>query len=199
MSYGSFRFSPIQSGSFRLLSAWVPAVALLFAAARAEYQKYSPVLWRPAADPLDRHTLLVDHLIDDPDTIALVEEGCDGALIGTPRGDGYLIDDFTVRPPAQWSGLGRQLLRAFLAAIETGSVVTVVSAQRDIPKVSMLSEENVALAREWWTVELAAQVKSVHAADGNQAEIIEAPPVYDPGGPVAMTQCWMARPRDSTY
>ena len=89
---------------------------------RAEYEKYSPLLWKTADRPIEAHALYLRELVENEDTITLVSEDNDivnGFLIGSlvdapavydPGGKVCMVDDYVVGDPDLWSSVGISLL-----------------------------------------------------------------------------------------
>jgi hypothetical protein len=163
----------------------VDSMADLFDRKRLEQEAFSPVFWRVAANARNAHRAFIELLVQSPDVLTLVSaEG--GALIALDRGDkGWLIDDFAVPTPELWPTTGVELLRVALDRI--GRPVTVVVAHRDDAKRAALRQAGLQLDEEWWVRPADAPVGDT-AHQGHTAALIAAPPVYDPGGPVLMTE-----------
>jgi hypothetical protein len=166
-------------------SADVDEMTDLFDRQRLAYEDYSPVFWRVAASARDAHRPFVELLVQSPGVVTLVSsEG--GALIALDRGDkGWLIDDFAVPGDELWPTTGVELLCAALDRISRP--VTVVAAHRHEAKRAALRAAGLQLDEEWWVRPPDAPTED--AADGDHtATLVAAPPVYDPGGPVLMTE-----------
>lgn len=161
--------------------------AALMDARRRIYVTYSPVFWRPAADPVPGHAAFLADQIEG-DALALRTDG--GFLVGQVRGEGAVVDDFAVAAPALWPTHGRALLEAALAQLHArgAAEVLVVAAQRDLPKSALLREVGLRLVEQWWVKELRPGTDDPRTGprEGNGFSGIlgPAPPVYDPGGPV---------------
>ncbi len=132
-------------------------------------------------------------LINNPEVVTLVAAD-GGALIAFDRGEkGWLIDDFAV-PDDAWPKTGVALLRAAIERI--GATVTVVCAHRDEAKRDALRQFGLQLREEWWVRPANGADESVDESTADfSAKIISAPPVYDPGGPVLMSDALAATPR----
>ncbi|HVX45905.1 MAG TPA: hypothetical protein VHC49_18590 [Mycobacteriales bacterium] len=161
-------------------------------ARRRVYATYSPVFWRPAADPVPGHAAFLARQIAGDDVVALRTDH--GFVVGQIRGSGGGIDDFAVTDPELWATHGRSLLDAALAQMhERGAAeVQVVTAQQDIPKSVMLTDAGLTLVNQWWVKPLAPGADSVEPGRrdgaGFSGILGAAPPVYDPGGPVFLVQ-----------
>ena len=70
------------------------------------------------------------------------------------------------------------------------NALRVVTARRDEPKRQMLIEPGLAPAARWWVKELTptapAQPYGPITLVDIEAQLVPAPPVYDPGGPVCL-------------
>lgn len=69
--------------------------------------------------------------------------------------------------------------------------MVVVVAQRDEPKRALLRSAGYTLAAAWWVRPLApiaapTDSSAPEAPEGIEAVVAPAPPVYNPGGPVAL-------------
>ena len=97
---------------------------------------------------------------------------------------------------------GRRLLLAAWSRLrERGAEgLRVVTARRDGAKVAMLESLGLTVGESWWVRASDAPVSSAPAfgpisADGIEALVIPAPPVYDPGGPVLLVMS-LVSPQD---
>jgi hypothetical protein len=130
---------------------------------RAEYEAYSPVFWRPAAQAMESQRVFFEKLVVDADWICLVHDAeglVDGFLIARvvtappvydPGGKVCIIDDFTVANPSLWSTVGAQLRDAAEQhAAEADAVLSVtVCGQRDAAKRKALLDGGSHIASEW--------------------------------------------------
>lgn len=174
-------------------------------AKRTEYARYSPVFWRPAADARAKHHPFLRSCIQD-DAFAAYAAVAGGALVGVTLANRrgapapfraeqaltWFVDDFYVADAALWPTAGLALLSAVgVAAGAAGAArVIVVVAQRDEPKRALLRSAGYTLEAAWWTHPLAPMAApfafTPPAPVGIAATVAPAPPVYDPGGPVAL-------------
>jgi hypothetical protein len=172
-----------------------PAAARLAELKRAEYERYSPVFWRPAADARARHEpFLRSCLVSSEFTSYAARD--DGELrgiaiahhrVGPPpltTEDAWLVDDFLVAAEA-WQEVGGALLEQ----LERQPLV-VLAARRDEAKQRFLRGRGYDRAASWWVrpVEPRACVDSTQAREGFEAVTGPAPPVYDPGGTTALAR-----------
>jgi hypothetical protein len=189
---------PARPEDAEVAAAWAEAK-------RAEYARYSPVFWRPAADARARHQPFLSFCIEDAAYDAFAAEA-GGALVGvalanlrgapapfrTDPQPTWFVDDFYVANAALWPTAGRALLTAVNEAARAAKAerVVVVVAQRDEPKRALLRAAGYALEAAWWVHPLAptatASAATPPAPEGIEAVVAPAPPVYDPGGSVAL-------------
>ena len=155
---------------------------------RERYAEYSPVFWRPAADVVAAHAAFLELSAGGPGAVAVRSDH--GFVIATTDGDRMVIDDFAVDADELWRSDGRALLAAVgeHTAASGGVGVRVVCARLDEPKRSMLSGAGLEVAARWWVKELAPSAApgaiGATTLDGVEVQLVSAPPVYDPGGPV---------------
>lgn len=174
----------------------VDEIARLLDAKRREYETYSPVFWRPAADAITKHKLFLEALITQGGPITLVQpgdDGLDGVIVALRRSDDWLVDDFAVRSPERWTQAGRALLDEVCTRAD-GVPVTVVCGHRDEPKRALLHDGGGVLREQWWVRALAGVEPDSDSdpalAAGAVGRLLTAPPVYDPGGPVCQARAW---------
>ncbi|HET9110360.1 MAG TPA: hypothetical protein VFN78_06015 [Ktedonobacterales bacterium] len=181
--------------------------ACLAATKRAEYEVYSPVFWRRAADDRGRHLPFLRSCLRDPMYLSFTAESGGeplGIILGK-RGAApppfqrdpeptCFVDDFFVARPSLWASVGGALLAevAEAAHAQGAARVIVVTAQRDIPKRTFLLDEGYSLAAAWWVHPIAQGSAAIsipagaEEGEGIEAVVASPPPVYDPGGPVAL-------------
>jgi GNAT superfamily N-acetyltransferase len=175
--------------------------ALLADAKRGEYERYSPVFWRPAKNALERHESWLAKCLDD-DTYTSFAARSGSTLVGIAmaahsvfpppfRGDpesSWLVDDFFVRSGDDWSGVGVELVEAVEgAARDLGAVrIVVLSARRDEPKRAMLSSLGYERGASWWVHPVEAHEGEPPTLRDTDALVGPAPPVYNPGGLTAL-------------
>jgi hypothetical protein len=170
-----------------------PDAARLADLKRAEYERYSPVFWRPAADAVDRHEPFLRFCLGSGEFTAYAARG-NGRLLGVAiahhrvgpppltTDEAWLVDDFFV-VDGEWERFGAPLL----AELETHPLV-VLSARRDEAKQRFLRGRGYHRAASWWVRPLdpRACVDSTQAPEGFEAVTGPAPPVYEPGGTTAL-------------
>ncbi len=123
---------------------------------RREYERYSPVFWRPAAQARARHVRFLRRQLADPATVALRSPR--GFLIAQLRPAEAFVDDFAVDRAGTWSDDGAELLLAAWSRVRATGVgaLRVVTAQADRPKSALLNGLGLDLAEQWWVHELPA-------------------------------------------
>ncbi len=115
-----------------------------------------------------------------------------GFMFCVPSEGRCVVDDFAVEDDPLWPTEGRLLLDAVWrkASVLGQSVVRVVTARRDEPKRTMLSEAGLVVTARWWVKELAPTGPPVTWGPLTlldvEAVMVAAPLVYDPGGPVCV-------------
>ena len=155
---------------------------------RREYERYSPVFWRPAADAAVPHTWFLRRQIASDQTIAL-RTGHGFAICQRRPAEGF-VDDFTVDSPGRWDTDGAELLLALAPRLAATGVLAlrVVTAHADQPKCDLLRRLSLSVAEQWWVRELSPsgppRAPGRFSGTGFSGLLTPAPPVYDPGGPV---------------
>ena len=155
---------------------------------RREYERYSPVFWRPAEGVTDLHARFLRRQLSSGQVIAL--RSSHGFIICQRRQPEGFVDDFAVEPPVTWDGDGAALLLAAAQRLAADGIaaVRVVTAHADDMKAGMLSSLSLSVAEQWWVRELvpAGQPQAPGRINGPgfSGLLTPAPPVYDPGGPV---------------
>lgn len=159
---------------------------------RQRYWSYSPVFWRPASGVTALHAGFLGSQIARDDVVAFRTGS--GFVMGETRGGEGFIDDFAVEPDKQWEGDGRRLLAAAWERLHAYGALTVrvVSAQKDLPKNTLLSSVGLSVADEWWVKALVPSGRSdkrgTVRGSGFSGYLGPAPPVYDPGGDLLLVR-----------
>lgn len=168
---------------------------------RAEYERYSPVFWRRAADARAKHQPFLAHCIRSTGFASFAAERDAevlGVIIANTRGGpppfagdaaaSWFVDDFFVADASLWRTAGRALLdRVAEEAVADGAArLIVVCARQDAEKRSFLVDAGYDTAAFWWVRSLAPTNSLAQDLEGVEAIVGPAPPVYDPGGPVAL-------------
>lgn len=134
----------------------------LMAERRREYERYSPVFWRPAAHARGLHVRFLRRQIMSPGTVALRTSR--GFLIAQRRPAEVFVDDFAITADATWADDGAELLLAVWDRVATPVgqdgplALRVVTARADHPKSALLADLGLQLAEQWWVRELAARI-----------------------------------------
>jgi hypothetical protein len=155
---------------------------------RREYERYSPVFWRPAEGARTLHERFLRRQIASDATVALRTP--EGFIICECRPDEGFVDDFTLAPPRRWNEDGATLLLAAAEKLAEGGigVLRVVTAHNDRAKVDLLRDLSLSLAEQWWVHELLPAGLPAPpgrvSGRGFAGLLTQAPPVYAPGGPL---------------
>lgn len=154
---------------------------------RERLEGHAPRFWRAAADATERHRAFLSHLIDDAATLSVRSEH--GFLIAMNPGPYLLVDDMTVEPAEHWASEGVALLRHASALGPIRFVVPGFESERLDAALDLgLEPDDI-----WWHRDLepftglnvVSEDKSV-SVEGAEGQLVPAPPVYDPGGPVLL-------------
>lgn len=177
-----------------------PALADLADARRRAYEAFSPVFWRPAPGARAKHLPYLAACLAGTAHTALIAEWhhqvAGAAMAGHRAGmppfvhdpaRSWLLDDFYVAAPDLWVTVGRALVEAVadLARAAGQDRLIVVSAAQDAAKTAMLAQAGFGHKASWW-VRPAKPARPALAASSPAMRVGPAPPVYDPGGPVAL-------------
>jgi hypothetical protein len=138
------------------------------------------------ADDRELHRPFLELMITLPDVVSLVTSDGGGCLFAFRRPEGWLVDDFSVADEARWADLGPSLLATAIERIE--DPVTVVCGTRDEAKRAALVSTGLDLFERWWVGPPRGDGDDL--ADVASFRLVEAPPVFDPGGPAAMVSNW---------
>jgi hypothetical protein len=136
----------------------------LSASKREQYEAHQPIFHRRAPDATAAQEPYLRSLIERDDVVSLVAVerhvvmGFGTAEIHTapavyaPGGPVAMIDDFAVATPGIWPTIGRQLLDALTAELQTRGIVAVivVCGHHDEPKRRTLSDAGLTVASEWY-------------------------------------------------
>lgn len=148
---------------------------------------HAPRFWRPAADATERHRAFLAHLVADDDALTLRTEH--GYLIAVERAGRLVVDDMVVDPPEHWATEGLRLLER---AGSTGRLRFVVpAAERE--RMDAALDLGLEPAEVWWHRDLepptglnVVSEDPAMSVEGAAGQLVPAPPVYDPGGPVLL-------------
>ncbi|GEP38167.1 hypothetical protein NPS01_18300 [Nocardioides psychrotolerans] len=154
---------------------------------RDRLEGHAPRFWRAAADATERHRAFLSHLIDDAATLSVRSDH--GYLVAMNPGPYLLVDDMVVEPAEQWASEGVALLRHASAFGPLRFVVPGFESERLDAALDLGLEP----AEIWWHRDLepftglnvVSEDKSI-SVEGAAGQLVPAPPVYDPGGPVLL-------------
>lgn len=154
---------------------------------RERLAPHAPRFWRPAADATERHRAFLTRLVAEAGAVTLRTEH--GYLIGVERAGRLVVDDMVVDPPEHWSTEGIRLLEQ---ARTSGPLRLVVPAHES-ERLDAALDLGLEPAEVWWHRDLepptglnvVSEDPDVSVA-GAVGQLVPAPPVYDPGGPVLL-------------
>ncbi|HBQ95243.1 MAG: hypothetical protein M1294_13100 [Firmicutes bacterium] len=143
----------------------IDVIAELIQEKRLQYETYQPIFWRVAPGAVEKHRGFIECVISQERTIALVWEQratIEGFIIANiisappvyePGGPTCMVDDYWVRGGRAWDTIGRELLER--ASIEAKSQfgaaqILVVCGHKDNAKRTMLQNQNLQIASEWY-------------------------------------------------
>ena len=154
-----------------------PLIADLLEPHRLRLAAWSPQFWRPARDARSLHELYLGWLVGG-DGIGFIEPG-HGVIVARPQDGHLLIDDFV----ADSSATALELVRAAATAGATRAVAAVA----DLPANVALRANGFTASSEWWIAPTGVTTEVGTRLDGGDPvlEILQPPPIFDPGGPVA--------------
>jgi hypothetical protein len=154
------------------------------AARRTALASHAPVYWRPAPDAEARHRAYLELLLEDGGAIGF--RTATGLVLAQPRGPGWLVDDAAVEDD-RWSSDGAELWAALRPELQgpTQWVCPVPETSRR----ELVESLGFVLAESWWHRDvvgdlLTAETDHAVSVDGASARLVQAPPVYSPGGPI---------------
>ncbi len=144
----------------------VDVVADLTRGKRLQDEHYQPIFWRVAPSARDNHRGFLAKVLANERTIAWIWEETPGAVQGfiianiiaappvyEPGGPTCMVDDYWIRGGERWETIGQALLDAVCvrARSEFGAAqVLVVCGHRDTAKRTMLREQGLEIASEWY-------------------------------------------------
>lgn len=142
----------LTNGIRPLTAADVLRVLELGEQKRREYAAYSPVFWHVSSLPRTTFAPYMQSQITDAQNVALAHEQdgkVDGFVLMNARGT---IDDYAVAAPGLWSTVGVGLLQAAGAEAQKHGLksLVVICGHGDIPKRTMLAEQGLTLATDWY-------------------------------------------------
>lgn len=147
---------------------------------------FAPRFWRPAPDARDRHEMFLGHQIGNPPVVSLRTDH--GFVFAAPRANLLEIDDMALDEDTLWSDDGTRLLQAVLQHSDLRFVCPVPEPVRTQTATAL----GMSLVESWWHRDLATGHSAAAVSDptlvvaGASGQLVEAPPVYAPGGTVLM-------------
>jgi hypothetical protein len=167
-----------------------PWAAQLMRRRRERYAQYSPVFWRPAPRIVEFHAQFLRYCSTREGAQALRTEG--GFIIMAPNQGRCFVDDFAVEEESLWASEGKKLLLAAWQRSRgpTQRTLRVVTARRDEAKRQLSIDLGLTVNARVWVKELTPSAPprppGPITLDVGEAQLVNAPPVYDPGGPVCL-------------
>jgi hypothetical protein len=154
---------------------------------RERIVSFAPRFWNPATNARKVHAAFLGSLIDSPEVVSIRTD--QGFLFGKPRNDMVFVDDMALEDDTNWPTDGQALLRR----VGESRRVRFVCPVPEEPRTSTASAVGLAIVESWWhhNLEPAADRLSevddpVLIVDEAEGRLINAPPVYHPGGPVLL-------------
>jgi hypothetical protein len=146
---------------------------------------FAPLFWRPASDARDRHRAFLGQQVVDPSVVSLRTDH--GFVFAAPRGGLLEVDDMALDDDHLWPDDGSALLRSVVTIGDLRFVCPVPEAARRRSAVDL----GLALVESWWHRDLPFTSSPVVGGaaihvPGASGRLVEAPPVYAPGGPVLL-------------
>ncbi|HEU4947762.1 MAG TPA: hypothetical protein VFT31_11460 [Kribbella sp.] len=171
----------------RLTRADLDWVLDLSAARRERLVPFAPRFWNPAPAARDVHRDFLGSLIDSPRVLSIRTD--EGFLFGVSRDGILVVDDFALEHETAWPLDGSALLRG---ASEEGRVRLVCPVPESARRLAA-AEIGLVTVESWWHRDLDPLGGPVEAGDdcrlvveGAAGQLVPAPPVYAPGGPVLL-------------
>jgi hypothetical protein len=151
---------------------------------------YAVRLWRPAPGARDHHRVFLSHQIQDPRVLSLRTDH--GFVFAAPRADLLDVDDMGLDDDDRWPDDGIRLLQAVLQRSDARFVCPVPEPARTQTAVAA----GMQLAESWWhrdlpttdppTTATAPVDDPILDVPGASGRLVQAPPVYAPGGSVLL-------------
>lgn len=149
---------------------------------------YAPRFWRPAPDARAAHNELLGDQIQDPQVVSFRSDH--GFAFAARRGEVLDVDDMALDDDNLWPHDGSALLQAVSQRSDLRFVCPIPEPARRQTAVDL----GMVLVESWWHRDLATETSatvmnpdSVITVQGASGRLVEAPPVYAPGGPVLLT------------
>lgn len=149
---------------------------------------HAPRFWRPAADATQRHRAFLAHLVADSAVLSVRTDH--GYLFALDQGGYGLVDDMAVSPDGHWATEGTALLRHALARHARLRLVVPAFEQS---RLGAAHDVGLSPTEIWWHRDLepftglaVVTEDRTLSVEGATAQLVPAPPVYDPGGPIVL-------------
>lgn len=150
----------------RSVSDDLPGMVRLAENRRLQYQEYQPTFWKKADNSaqvtqgffgklIDEHGWHCFSAVDGHEILGfLIARETTAPPVYAPGGATITVDDFCVRYPEDWPGVGKALVDTLMAtARENGwCQLVIVCGDRDLPKKQMLQDAGLTIASNWFTV-----------------------------------------------
>ena len=152
---------------------------------RAALASHAPVYWRPAANAGQAHRRHLGYALSKGGGVGF--RTGNALLIAAPgRDDRWIIDDAVV-PDGEWAKTGQLLWDALCSEI-AGSPVRFVCPAPEPDRAGFARTRGLHLQGSWWhdaieQIGPPAEGHDLHV-EGATARLVQAPRIYDPGGPV---------------
>jgi hypothetical protein len=168
----------------RLLPEDVDWIVERLAERRQELVTHAPAYWRPASDAEHRHRVFIEALLGDGGAVGLRSH--DELMLAQPRGSGWLVDDAAVAED-KWETDGSDLWAALLDAVS--GPMRWVCPVPEPERRAFVATRGFELAESWWHRDVDVPLAALDAPGqvavvGASARLVQAPPVYAPGGPI---------------
>lgn len=154
---------------------------------RESLVSYAPRFWNPAPDATAKHRSYLAGLIEDPNVLTV--RTSNGYLIASEQGPTWLVDDAHVTDAGDWRVEGAQLLRH---AQDRHGALRFVAPTCEPSRMDAARAVGLRPVEYWWHRDLdpvrraAVRDDPEVLVDGAAGRLVDAPPVYDPGGPVLL-------------
>lgn len=159
----------------------------LSGARRERIVEFAPRFWRPAPQARQVHASYLRGQIANPEVLSARTDH--GFLFASQRGERLDVDDMALDDDGRWPEDGYRLLRTAATAGDLRFVCPVPEPARTQAAVAL----GMSIGETWWHRDLEPADEPAPfdepslAVDGGIARLVDAPPVYAPGGPVVLT------------
>lgn len=151
---------------------------------RAGLRPCAPLFWKAADDARERHIDFLRQLVILAGAIAYRTD--DSVLIAARSRGQWVLDDVAVDEDA-WGSDGEALWQAF-ASHAHGEKVRMLCPVPEVARLAFARAKGLEVVESWWHLEVPVTneptpMAATTIADA-RAQIVIAPPVYNPGGPI---------------